>query len=88
MKNIIHVKMKQAIVYVADKLTEQTYLFALTANGNLFLWKHCTCSNGYWQSIKYKFLHQLIQHIIEKFRKCSKTPQIPRKIWCCWILLR
>ena len=29
--------MKQAIVYVADKLTEQTYLFALTANGNLFL---------------------------------------------------
>ena len=29
--------MKQAIVYVADKLAEQTYLFALTANGNLFL---------------------------------------------------
>ena len=29
--------MKQAIVYVADKLTEQTYLFALTANGNSFL---------------------------------------------------
>ena len=39
--------MKQAIVYVADKLTDQTYLFALTANGN------CTCSNGYWQSFKY-----------------------------------
>ena len=37
MKNIIDVKMKQAIVYVADKLTEQTYLFALTENGNLFL---------------------------------------------------
>ena len=37
MKNIIHVKMKQTIVYVADKLTEQAYLFALTANGNLFL---------------------------------------------------
>ena len=31
MKNIIHVKMKQAIVHVADKLTEQTYLFAPTA---------------------------------------------------------
>ena len=37
MKIIIHVKMKQAIVYVADKLTEQTYLFALNANENLFL---------------------------------------------------
>ena len=29
--------MKQTIVYAADKLTEQTYLFALTVNGNLFL---------------------------------------------------
>ena len=37
MKNTIHVKLKQAMVYVADRLTEQTYLFAPTANGYLFL---------------------------------------------------
>ena len=34
---MIHVKMKEVIVYVAHKLTEQTYLLTLTANGNLFL---------------------------------------------------
>ena len=38
--------MKQAIVYVVDKLTEQTCLFALTANGNLKKTVHVVMDTG------------------------------------------